>query len=78
MSAEQRDEVATRKYEEELHKSRYSAKEKCQVCGKDYDNCDCVCPQCGYMCFDDVTIADHGVCYDCHHHNLSEGTDEDA
>jgi len=39
----------------------------CQVCGKDSDNCSCTCPACGEPCFDDVTIADHGKCYDCHH-----------
>jgi hypothetical protein len=39
----------------------------CQVCGKNSDNCSCTCPVCGEPCFDDVTIADHGRCYDCHH-----------
>jgi len=24
------------------------------------------CPRCGSLCNDDVTIADHGHCYDCH------------
>lgn len=24
------------------------------------------CPVCGESCKDDVTIADHGMCYDCH------------
>lgn len=51
--------------------ARKCALERCQVCRKDSNHCDCQCPQCGYMCFDDVTLADHGVCYDCHHHNLS-------
>lgn len=24
------------------------------------------CPQCAALCHDDVTIDDHGQCYDCH------------
>jgi len=48
--------------------------ESCCICGKPaedkygvkLDLCDCVCPQCGAKCFDDVTIADHGMCIDCH------------
>jgi len=28
------------------------------------------CPCCGNTCHDDVTIADHGVCWDCHHEML--------
>lgn len=28
------------------------------------------CPACGNSCNDDVTISDHGVCYDCHHEML--------
>ena len=29
------------------------------------------CPSCGEMCRNDVTIEDHGVCYDCHHDMLN-------
>lgn len=41
----------------------------CTVCGLPAEGektCFCVCPQCLCPCFDDVTIADHGVCFDCH------------
>lgn len=78
MSAEQRDEVAARKYEEELHRARGLTEDKCQVCGKDSDHCTCVCPTCGNPCFDDVTLADHGECYDCHHSSLNEDDDTEA
>lgn len=52
--------------------------EICCVCGKSnedsyglkLDICDCVCPNCGHSCFDDVDIADHGECRDCHHARL--------
>lgn len=29
------------------------------------------CPNCGASCNDDVTIADHGECYDCHKARLN-------
>ena len=29
------------------------------------------CPSCLNTCKDDVTIEDHGVCYDCHHEILN-------
>lgn len=29
------------------------------------------CPVCDELCKDDVTIEDHGMCYDCHHQILS-------
>lgn len=44
---------------------------KCCVCGKpaeakrEEDECNCVCPRCGNMCFDDQCLTDHGRCYDC-------------
>jgi hypothetical protein len=43
----------------------------CQNCGKPAescpDTCNCICPSCGEHCFDDVTLADHGMCLDCFH-----------
>ena len=41
---------------------------ECCVCGKPSegdDYCECICPNCGEKCFDDVTISDHGKCIDC-------------
>ena len=49
----------------------------CCLCGKPNegdkaeDECDCICPVCGNSCFDDVTIADHGKCRDCHKGELN-------
>jgi hypothetical protein len=43
-----------------------AAEGRCVVCGKTSDKCDCVCPDCGCDCFDDVTLTDHGRCRDCH------------
>jgi len=45
--------------------------DRCCICGKPSEapegelECDCICPKCGTHCFDDVTIADHNMCYDC-------------
>lgn len=50
--------------------------ELCQVCGKNSDECECVCPECNQPCFDDVTTADHNMCYDCHKSKLN-GEDEE-
>lgn len=47
------------------------SRDVCQVCGKDHDECECVCPTCGQPCYDDVTMADHGECYDCHKARLA-------
>jgi len=30
-----------------------------------------ICPACDNECGNDVTIEDHGVCYDCHHEMLN-------
>lgn len=30
------------------------------------------CPVCGVLCNNDVTIADHGKCYDCHYYPETE------
>ena len=35
-----------------------------------------ICSNCGASCNGDVTIADHGVCKDCHHETLNETEDE--
>lgn len=45
---------------------------KCRSCGWQfnipYDDAGIEdCPVCGESCKDDVTIEDHGMCYDCHH-----------
>ena len=52
--------------------------EVCQVCYKaaeppfpEEEQCDCYCPSCKKFCFDDVTIADHKICRDCHHKELN-------
>jgi len=42
----------------------------CQICelpqeSKEGVSCICVCPRCGCHVFDDVTLGDHGMCYDC-------------
>jgi len=42
----------------------------CQICelpqeSKEGVSCVCVCPRCGCHVFDDVTLGDHGMCYDC-------------
>ena len=53
----------------ELVIKKLETDEVCCVCGKPSegdDVCQCVCPQCGEHCYDDVTIADHGECIDCH------------
>ena len=58
---------------------------RCCVCewpsdGNGGYTCECYCPECGVSCFDDVTIADHGRCRDCHKewlNNLQPITDEE-
>jgi hypothetical protein len=55
--------------------------QKCTVCGKPAEEvpteniCQCRCPECGEKCFDDVTLADHGKCYDCHKEELLSSSD---
>ena len=43
----------------------------CQVCQSPQDGCECTCPKCGSHCFDDVTLADHTLCYGCHKEKLN-------
>lgn len=55
---------------DEEEESEDDGEEICCVCGKpaegiEDDVCDCVCPYCGEDCFDDQTLTDHGMCYDC-------------
>lgn len=53
--------------------------ETCCVCGMPAEGdpeCQCACPLCQSSCFNDVTIADHGRCYDCHQ-KYRMGTSED-
>jgi len=45
--------------------------DRCCICNQDSDHCDCQCPECGQYCFDDVTLADHSMCYDCHKARLN-------
>lgn len=44
--------------------------QRCCICGKNWINpenqCECVCPICHKSCFNDSTVPDHGMCYDCH------------
>jgi hypothetical protein len=52
----------------------------CCVCGKSAEGenvCSCTCPSCGAGCFNDVTLADHGVCYDCHKSHLMPSAGEE-
>lgn len=36
------------------------------------------CPVCHEFCNGDVTIADHGKCYDCHKSELSQNEEQEA
>jgi len=59
------------KYFKIVNGSQDYEEHRCCVCGLPAELngghiCECTCPECGHTCFDDVTIADHGRCRDCH------------
>lgn len=65
----------------EKSEALFDVKELCrEVTGKEIDDEESkveVCPQCGASCNDDVTIADHGCCYDCLKAQLNSQPDEE-